>query len=116
LRLEKDKHICVDDPDSLHYSQIVSRAEAGAGTHGEELASQVVYEKGIAVDYPTSGEARGGSCIFLHVWRGTGEGTTGVAASLATIARLQDFAAGRRAAIAIVPMTAHDRLAACLPK
>ena len=116
MKLEKDQHICVDDPASPHYNRIVSRDVAGLGTHGEEMESVVVYEKGIAVDYPTDREARAGSCIFVHIWQGEGRGTSGcVAAPGATIARLQDFARSGPSVIAIMPELARERFRGCLP-
>ena len=112
----KDQHICVDDPASPHYNRIVSRAEAGPATRAEEMASVEVYAKGIAVDYPTDRKARAGSCIFVHIWEGEGQGTSGcVAAPEATIARLQEFAREGPSVIAIVPETAREWFKGCLP-
>ena len=117
LTLEKGKHICVDDARSPHYSRIVSREAAGQGTSGEEMASIGVYEKGIVVDYPTDREARAGSCIFVHIWQGEGQGTSGcVAAPQGKIAALQELAAAGAVAIAIVPEPARKRFGHCLPR
>jgi D-alanyl-D-alanine dipeptidase len=106
----------VDDPASPFYSQIVTMAEAG-GASGEIMAEIPLYERGIVVDYPTSREARSGSCIFIHIWQGNGEGTVGcVAAPEATVAALQDFAGSEgKTAIAILPETGKARFPGCLP-
>jgi L,D-peptidoglycan transpeptidase YkuD (ErfK/YbiS/YcfS/YnhG family) len=75
------------------------------------------YRNGIFIDYPTDAKLRAGSCIFIHVWEAEGLGTVGcVAAPEATVARLQDWTAGGKAAIAILPEGAKDRFAACLPQ
>jgi L,D-peptidoglycan transpeptidase YkuD (ErfK/YbiS/YcfS/YnhG family) len=115
LKLEDGVQICVDDPASPFYSRIVPRAEA-KGASGEDMPAIPLYRRGIVVDYPTSGAERGGSCIFLHVWQGEGVGTSGcVAAPEPTIAHLQDWTPGGTAVIAILPESAKDRFAACLP-
>ncbi len=75
-----------------------------------------VYAKGIAVDYPTNRQARAGSCIFVHIWQGEGQGTAGcVAAPEATIVRLREFARSGPSVIAIVPEMARERFKGCLP-
>ena len=116
LQIEQGVQICVDDPASPFYSQIVTMAEAG-GASGEIMAEIPLYERGIVVDYPTSREARSGSCIFIHIWQGNGEGTVGcVAAPEATVAALQDFAGSEgKTAIAILPETGKARFPGCLP-
>lgn len=70
MQLKEGVQICIDDPASPDYSQIVARAEAGPEARGEEMAAIPVYERGLVVDYPTSREEKAGSCIFLHIWRG----------------------------------------------
>lgn len=116
MQLKEGVQICVDDPASPDYSQIVARAEAGPEARGEEMATIPVYERGLVVDYPTSREEKAGSCIFIHVWRGEGLGTSGcVAAPESTVASLQDFARAGKAVIAILPQSAQGRLPGCLP-
>lgn len=116
LKLSEGQHVCVDEPASPHYSQIVSRQVAGEGTSGEEMWRIPAYKRGIVIDYPTSGSAKAGSCIFLHIWDGAGQGTSGcVAAPEARIAELQGWAGTGSAAIAILPASARERFKACMP-
>ena len=117
LHLRKGKTFCVDDVRSPHYGRIVTRAEAGRGTSGEDMATyRRLYSRGIVVDYPPNATERAGSCIFVHVWRSAVRGTAGcVAASERAVARMQQFAAGHDSAIVILPETARDRLRGCLP-
>jgi L,D-peptidoglycan transpeptidase YkuD (ErfK/YbiS/YcfS/YnhG family) len=116
LILSAGQHVCVDDAASPHYSRIVSRSEAGAGIHGEEMWTVPLYRRGIVIDYETSRAAKSGSCIFVHVWEKAGSGTAGcVAAPEATVAALQEIAAEGKTAIAIVPRPARDKLNGCLP-
>jgi len=116
LRLESGVHVCVDDLRSPHYNQIVSRAEAGAETSAENMREIPLYRHGIVVDYPTDRAAKAGSCIFVHIWRGAGQGTAGcVALPEASVAWLQDWARAGDAVIALLPETARERFGDCLP-
>jgi L,D-peptidoglycan transpeptidase YkuD (ErfK/YbiS/YcfS/YnhG family) len=116
MQLKEGVQICVDDPASPDYSQIVARAEAGPEARGEEMATIPVYERGLVVDYPTSREEKAGSCIFSHSWRGEGLGTSGcIAAPESTVASLQDVARAGKTVIAILPQSAQGRFPGCLP-
>lgn len=117
LQLKDGVQFCVDDPGSPHYSQIVTQEEAGPGVSGEDMPAIPLYKRGVIVDYPTSGPERGGSCSFIHIWRGKGVGTAGcVAGPEAMVADLQGWAgAAGKAAIAILPQAALGRFGACLP-
>ncbi len=117
IRLETDAHYCVDDVRSPHYSRIVSREVAGPGTSGEKMREIPLYRRGIVVDYPTDREAKAGSCIFVHVWRGEGQGTTGcVALPEPSVARLQNWSRNGDAVIALLPEAALGRFESCLPQ
>lgn len=116
LRLETDAHFCVDDVASPNYSRIVSREEAGAGTSGEAMRAIPLYRRGVVIDYPADRAAKGGSCIFLHVWRGPASPTVGcVALREKSVERLQDWIETGAAVIAILPETALGRFEGCLP-
>lgn len=116
FRLAEGAHYCVDDARSDHYSRIVSASTAGEGVSGERMWEVPVYRRGIVIDYPTSGAAKAGSCIFFHIWQAPGEGTSGcVAAEEPVIADLQSWLTGEAAAVAIVPAGAQDRFGDCLP-
>jgi L,D-peptidoglycan transpeptidase YkuD (ErfK/YbiS/YcfS/YnhG family) len=117
LRLQRGATFCVDDATSPYYGQIVSRARAGRGVTGEDMATIGLYRRGILVSYPPQAARRAGSCIFIHVWRRPTSGTLGcIATSENTVERLQAFVAGTPAAIAILPETASARFKHCLPQ
>jgi D-alanyl-D-alanine dipeptidase len=108
--------VCVDDVSSAAYNTIVSRRSIGPKVRVENMGRILpLYRRGIVVDYPTNASVRGGSCIFIHVWRTPATGTSGcVALPEARVEALQDFTdAG--AAIAILPRHALDRMRGCLP-
>jgi L,D-peptidoglycan transpeptidase YkuD (ErfK/YbiS/YcfS/YnhG family) len=80
---------CVDDPASLHYNRIVDRASVApdwkSSEHmrnaGEAYVWGVVVDHNATVPGGTSQPVPGsGSCVFLHIWEGTGRGTTGCTA------------------------------------
>jgi D-alanyl-D-alanine dipeptidase len=107
--------VCVDDVRSGAYNTIVSRAQIGPQVHGESMARVPEYRRGLLVDYPSSRGARGGSCVFIHLWLPNKTGTAGcVALREPQLAQLQDFAQGG-AVRAIVPRGALNRFGGCLP-
>ena len=104
--------LCVDDPASPDYNRIVPFR---AGLAGEDMGAEPLYRRGLVIDYPGDAAARAGSCIFLHVWRSSGQGTAGcVALPEARVAAIQHFAA-EGAVIAILPASARARFPGCLP-
>jgi L,D-peptidoglycan transpeptidase YkuD (ErfK/YbiS/YcfS/YnhG family) len=82
---------CVDDSDSKHYNRVLDRSTVAApdwNSSEHMLRSDELYRWGIVVGHngivaednanpPAPG---GGSCIFLHIWRGPGQGTVGCTA------------------------------------
>jgi hypothetical protein len=74
---------CVDDPNSKFYNRVVDRGTVSPDWNSSEhmLRSDELYRWGIVVDHnadpPVSG---GGSCIFMHIWKGPGTGTVGCTA------------------------------------
>ncbi len=116
VRLAKGEHYCVDDPASPHYNSIVPKAKAGEGVSGEDMAAIPPYRKGLFLNYPTSREKRGGSCIFVHVWRTPSSPTSGcVALAEADVEDIQSWSANGATAIGIVPEPAWRRLRGCFP-
>jgi L,D-peptidoglycan transpeptidase YkuD (ErfK/YbiS/YcfS/YnhG family) len=114
-QLRPGEHYCVDDTASPHYNRIVRKAAAGASS-GEDMGAIRLYRQGLFVDYPTSREAKGGSCIFLHVWRRRSAGTAGcVALAEADVTALQDWSQPGQTVIGILPKAAWERLRACFP-
>lgn len=114
LRIGADT-VCVDDPRSPAYGTITSRARVGRQVHGEAMGRVPQYRLGLVVDYPTSRQARAGSCIFIHL-RVTGATATSgcVAVTEPRLRALQAFASPG-AVVAILPRGARDRFAGCLP-
>lgn len=74
---------CVDDSSSKFYNRVVDHSTVAADWNSSEhmLRPDELYRWGIVVDH-NAGPARpgGGSCIFLHIWRGAGIGTVGCTA------------------------------------
>jgi L,D-peptidoglycan transpeptidase YkuD (ErfK/YbiS/YcfS/YnhG family) len=107
--------VCVDDAASSAYNTISSRTRVGPKVHGENMWRVPDYRHGLLVDYPSSRAARGGSCIFIHLWMPNKTGTGGcVALPEPQLTRLQDFAQGG-AVLAVLPRQALDRFKGCLP-
>ncbi len=116
LRLTSDDWFCVDQVSSPYYNQIVPRRTAGPATSGETMRNIELYRRGVLVDYPTNAEERGGSCIFLHIWKTPETATVGcIAGPEALIAHLQVWATAQPSAIAVLPERAQDRFGSCLP-
>lgn len=115
LTLRAGRTICVDDPGSPAYNTLVSVRPGASKPRGEDMGAEPLYRRGLVIDYPSDAAKRAGSCIFLHVWRGPGQGTAGcIALPERRVANLQDFFA-KGGAIAILPATARDRFSDCLP-
>lgn len=111
----REDTVCVDDAASPAYNTITSRARIGARVHGENMARVPEYRHGLFVDYPSDRAARGGSCIFIHLWTPNKTGTGGcVALPEPQLVRLQDFSRGG-AVLAVLPRQARDRFKGCLP-
>lgn len=75
---------CVDDVRSNHYNKIVNRMQVGSfdwKSSEKMLAVGEQYALGVFVGYNSFPVERGrGSCIFLHIWKAPGEGTSGCTA------------------------------------
>jgi D-alanyl-D-alanine dipeptidase len=78
--------VCVDDPQSRHYNQLIDKSKIEIDWHSAEEMQRKddLYKWGVIVDHngqigeqPHPGA---GSCIFLHIWRGPSEPTTGCTA------------------------------------
>jgi L,D-peptidoglycan transpeptidase YkuD (ErfK/YbiS/YcfS/YnhG family) len=116
LKLEPEQSFCVDDVRSPAYGTIVPRKVAGPAMSGEAMWTVPLYRRGLFVDYPANRSEKGGSCVFVHIWRGPTSGTAGcVALAEDGVKSLQAFAKPGSAAIAILPKAALARFAGCLP-
>ena len=74
---------CVDDTGSRKYNLIVDRVAAGVvdWNSSERMRSVEGYRWGLVVGHNAAPTVAGrGSCIFLHVWSGPGQGTAGCTA------------------------------------
>jgi len=74
---------CVDDASSRHYTQIVDRLNIRDAdwNSSERMRGVPGYRQGAVVDYNMNPPVPGdGSCIFLHIWSGPGQGTVGCTA------------------------------------
>lgn len=72
--------ICIDDPFSKHYNEIINNdtIKPPDWRSYEAMRHIPLYEFGAIVDYNTVTKKPGaGSCIFLHQWRNAYTGTAG---------------------------------------
>lgn len=114
--LKAGEHYCVDDPASPHYNTVLPKARAGNGVSGEEMARIGLYRQGLFLNYPTSARRKGGSCIFVHVWRASNKPTVGcVALAEANVREMQRWSAKAATLMAILPARAWEELRVCFP-
>lgn len=75
---------CVDDARSQYYNRLVDRQriqQPDWSSSEHMLRDDELYHWGVYVEYNTHPvRPGGGSCIFLHIWRGPGQGTEGCTA------------------------------------
>lgn len=75
---------CVDDAKSQYYNRIVDRQRIQRpdwSSSEHMLRDDELYHWGVYVEHNTHPvRPGGGSCIFLHIWRGPGQGTVGCTA------------------------------------
>jgi L,D-peptidoglycan transpeptidase YkuD (ErfK/YbiS/YcfS/YnhG family) len=75
---------CVDDSKSSHYNKIVDRMKVGNydwQSSEKMLEIGTEYDLGVFVAYNSNPvRKRGGSCIFLHIWKNAESGTAGCTA------------------------------------
>ncbi len=80
LNVTRD-HVCVDDSKSRVYNRIVDRSQVSKDWESFEEMAIPLYKYGIEVAHNYFlPEALGGSCIFLHLWRGPESSTSGCTA------------------------------------
>ncbi|MFY9854605.1 MAG: L,D-transpeptidase family protein, partial [Terracidiphilus sp.] len=74
---------CVDDANSKFYNRVLDRAKVTPDWNSSEhmLRSDELYKWGLVADHNADPATPGvGSCIFVHIWMGPGQGTTGCTA------------------------------------
>lgn len=85
---------CVDDPGSNAYNQIVNTRQTPNRDwdSSEKMRTIEGYKLGIVVGYNAENVPGAGSCIFMHIWNGPGQGTAGCTAMEgAKLAELADW-------------------------
>jgi L,D-peptidoglycan transpeptidase YkuD (ErfK/YbiS/YcfS/YnhG family) len=114
--LKAGEHYCVDDSASPYYNTVLPKAKAGKGVSGEEMARIGLYRQGLFLNYPTNSRRKGGSCIFVHVWRAPNKPTVGcVALGEANVKEMQRWSAKAPTLMAILPARAWKKLRGCFP-
>jgi D-alanyl-D-alanine dipeptidase len=107
---------CVDDAKSAFYNRVTTRAAAGRAewTSAEKMWEEPLYKWGVVVEHNTtpSVQAAGGSCIFLHIWRGPGRGTAGCTAmdEAALTTTIGWLAPKRQPLLVQLPRSEYERL------
>lgn len=73
---------CVDDSESDYYNEVLDRTTVDPdwNSHEEMRRRDELYEIGVVVAHNEDAVPRGGSCIFLHIWRGPNSTTSGCTA------------------------------------
>jgi D-alanyl-D-alanine dipeptidase len=74
---------CVDDVASRYYNRIVDRASVTPDWNSSEHMASAggAYRWGAVIDHNTDPTVPGiGSCVFMHIWAGPGQGTAGCTA------------------------------------
>jgi D-alanyl-D-alanine dipeptidase len=73
---------CIDDASSSVYSHIVNREQTPHPdwNSSERMRTIPVYKLGLVVGYNSDALPGAGSCIFMHIWNGSGNGTAGCTA------------------------------------
>ena len=74
---------CVDDTTSKFYNRVLDRSTVAPDWNSSEhmRRNDELYRWGIVVDHNSDPvKVGGGSCIFMHIWRGPGQGTVGCTA------------------------------------
>ena len=104
---------CVDDTRSPAYNTITTDPLAKGISH-EKMWTIPQYRQGLVIRNATNAAKRGGSCIFLHVWKGPGKPTSGcIAAEEPHVEAIQLLFDGLPSAIAILPDNGAARLQGC---
>ena len=72
----------VDDPKSAHYNSVVDSTEVTKDWDSAEVMNRPdgLYDLGAFVAHNPDRVPGGGSCIFLHLWSGPGDSTSGCTA------------------------------------
>jgi D-alanyl-D-alanine dipeptidase len=78
---------CVDDPRSAFYNRIVGEVKRDWNSAEPMHRGDMQYEWAVFIGHNPERTPKRGSCVFLHVWTGPGEPTTGCTAMAEPIMR-----------------------------
>lgn len=114
--IEEGKSVCVDDPSSPYYNQIVDSDDISKNVSREQMWKIPLYKEGVVISYPTNRKSARGSCIFFHIWRSPKSPTLGcIGVSVGNIKTLQEVSK-KNTVVAVLPEYAMGRLSGCLPQ
>jgi L,D-peptidoglycan transpeptidase YkuD (ErfK/YbiS/YcfS/YnhG family) len=114
IEIKSGETVCVEDPSSPFYNTITKRSDIGS-VEADDMRRSALYRSGLFVEYPSDRATRRGSCILIHLWSAPDLGTAGcVGLPEARVRALQDFSQAG-AVLAVLPETALERFASCLP-
>lgn len=75
---------CIDDINSVHYNTVIDSLKVNKvdwNSYEQMRRQDVLYRWGVLIDHNADPRAPGGgSCIFLHIWRGPTRPTVGCTA------------------------------------
>jgi D-alanyl-D-alanine dipeptidase len=107
---------CVDDASSMSYNEIVDHSQIPNAdwNSSEKMRTIDVYEHGAVIGYNTDRIPGAGSCIFLHIWKGSGHGTAGCTAlDQASLQEILDWLdSGKNSIVVQLPATIYARVKA----
>lgn len=106
---------CVDDVRSTHYNRLVTRQQIDRAdwTSSERMWAEPLYKWGVVVEHNSGRPVpSGGSCIFLHIWRGSTSGTAGCTAMAepALLDTITWLDADRTPVLVQLPRAEYERL------
>jgi L,D-peptidoglycan transpeptidase YkuD (ErfK/YbiS/YcfS/YnhG family) len=110
--------LCIDDPESPHYTQILDRSHLPAGAEVDWKSAEAMrrrdalYTRVVDIAHNPTAKPGDGSCIFFHVWRSAAAATVGCTAM--PEARLEALIGGLdpSAVYVLLPRAAYDAFAA----
>jgi D-alanyl-D-alanine dipeptidase len=105
---------CVDDPQSLHYNQIVSTDDTSVDWQSAEhmRRDDDLYVLALVVEHNTvAPRANAGSCIFIHLWQGPDKGMSGCTAmSMTALEELASWLEPDAAVLVALPRREYEAL------
>jgi L,D-peptidoglycan transpeptidase YkuD (ErfK/YbiS/YcfS/YnhG family) len=107
---------CIEDAQSPYYNQVldVSDAPGVRREHRSDMRrADGLFRTGVVIGHNTESPRPGaGSCVFLHIWRGPGQGTAGCTAMQpATIEHLVAWLRSEQAPVLVqLPEPEYRRL------